>query len=293
MERTEQTTRGGTTSAVTKNQRSVDEWVSSIDQMITAQRSGVFEVGDHLIQAQNELTKKKFSEVIKQSGIKSRQNAQNYMRVATRKFLRRPEIFRQLPTSVGSLIDLAAWPDKDIEEAIRQEVVRPHAERARLRKWRDQRYHPPKKPPVDAPVVIAYVMCDARTYDFTRAYRLWRKFDEMRRNYLDEDMFITPFDKDLLSSYRLMMLAKRVWDAYSTHAHLFVNPRFHEFVREHKLVEGGPFWQYLTQVAPLIASADHKSLHEIIGFSKHDWSFLGVKDIGHATLLAYMPNPDR
>jgi hypothetical protein len=267
--------------------RSVEDWVAEIEGLVAKQRLSIFEVGDLLLQAEVELSKKNLQTVVKRSGLKSKQNAQNYMRVARAELLRRPGIFEHLPVSAGALIDLAAWSASEIEHAIREKILHPQSERAKLRKWRQDRWCPPVKKTADTARVVGYIMCDANTYDFGRSYDFWESFDQIKLKFLDGDMFISPFENDVNSIYRTTMLAKRVWAAYSQNPALFVNPRFHKLIEEKGATEGSLIC-FLADFAPLIASGDHIALHRIIRFSKSDWKFLGVNDVGYATLLSYL-----
>ena len=97
--------------------KSVEDWISAIHELIGKQKRTVFEIGDLLIQAEAELSKKNFGNVAKASGLRSKQTANNYMRVARAEHLRKPDMFKRLPTSVGALIDLAAWEDREISLA--------------------------------------------------------------------------------------------------------------------------------------------------------------------------------
>jgi hypothetical protein len=105
--------------------RSVEDWVLAIDELVVNQKRTVFEIGDLLIQAEAELPKKHFLNVVKASGLKSKQTANNYMRVARAPHLRKPDIFKHLPTTVGALIDLAAWSENELAEGIRTRNVHP------------------------------------------------------------------------------------------------------------------------------------------------------------------------
>jgi hypothetical protein len=200
----------------------------------------------------------------------------------------KPEVFPHLPTTVGALIDLAAWSDGAIAEGIRTRIIHPQSERNKLRKWIHRFYFRPpvEQKPVETARVVGYIMCDTATYSFERAYELWDKFDEFKLKCLPEDMHITPFDDDLASQHRLEQLGKRVWTAYATDPALFVDPRFQKLI-ERKQINGEGAWLYLKEIAPIIASGDHTPLHRVIKFSKSDWNFLGVTNAGYATLLAY------
>ena len=268
--------------------KSVEDWVLAIDELIGKQKRTVFEIGDLLIQAETELSKKNFGNVAKASGLRSRQNANNYMRVARAGHLRKPEVFKHLPTSVGALIDLAAWSEREVTEAVRTKIIHSQSGRDKLRKWIHwSRFRPPvEQKPAPKGHVVAYIMCDAASYSFDRAYELRDKFDEMKLKCLPDDMHITPYEEDLLLQHRLEQLGKRIWTAYEKDPTLFVDPRFEKLVKEKQLDEGSA-WLYLQKIAPIIASGDHKPLHKIIKFSKSDWKFFGVSEIGYATLLSY------
>jgi hypothetical protein len=129
-------------------------------------------------------------------------------------------------------------------------------------------------------------MCDSTTYDFDRIERFQEQFEEIKLRFLDGDMFIASYLEDRWSQYRLSMLADRVWDAYTKQPTLFVNPAFHDLMERKKIHESSVRY-HLNEIAPLIASVDHKSLHKRIKFSKSDWKFFGVSETGYATLLAY------
>jgi hypothetical protein len=267
----------------------LNDWVRKIDGLIAKQRLSIFEIGDVLIKGDAELTKKDFQTIVKLSGIKSKPTALNYMRVARREILRTAGIIEFLPTTAGTLIDLAAWENDEIRESIRQRVLHPQSERAKLRAWRQQRLQPPVERPAPKAQVIAYIMCDVQEHDFDRVYKLREKFDEMKMKFLDDDMFITPWENDVLAMHRTTMLANRICDAYSEDPTLFVNPAFHKFVEEKRLGKRDSGTDlYMRDIAPLIASGDHHRLHKKIRFSKSDWAHLGVTDVGFATLLPFL-----
>ena len=232
--------------------RSVEDWVLAIDELIGKQKRTVFEVGDLLNQADAQLSKKHFRDVVKSSGLRSKQNANNYMRVARAAHLRKPDIFKHLPTSVGALIDLAAWENREIQFGLRDGVIHPQSERAKLRKRRQQFYYEVPELPSPKAHVVAYIMCDANTYSFERGYELWNKFDEFKLKCLPDDMHITPFEKDILSQQRLEQLWKRVWAAYKKDPGLFVDPRFEKLVQKNK-IHGDGGWLYLRK--------SHRSSH--------------------------------
>ena len=266
--------------------RTVDEWVSVIDKLVGRQKLAVFDIGDTLVLAKGALSKKEFSKVVRDSGLKSKQNANNYMRVAQAEHLRKPDVFPHLPTSVGALIDLAAWDEGPFGEGIRTGIIHPQCQRKQLQKWLHWWYFRPpvKQPPAKTAQVVGYIVCDVATYSFDRAYDLWSRFDEFKLKCLPDDMHITPYEDDVLSQHRLEQLWERVWTAYANDPAMFVDPQFEKMI-ERKQISGAGGWLYLKEVAPIIASGDHTQLHRIIKFSRSDWRFLGVTDVGYATLL--------
>ncbi|MFM9899014.1 hypothetical protein [Sphingorhabdus sp.] len=120
------------------NKRSVDEWAAVIDTKIGSQRSSLFDLGDLLLSAQDELSKTNFKKAVKASGLKSDVTANNYMRVANSKHLRDPAIIKHLPTTVGALIDLAAWDPRELRKAADEGILTPSTKRSMLKKWRSQ-----------------------------------------------------------------------------------------------------------------------------------------------------------
>jgi hypothetical protein len=135
--------------------------------------------------------------------------------------------------------------------------------------------------------VVGYVMCYLDAYDENRAFEIWTKLNELSLTLLDDKLFISPDIADVTAIYRSHALAQRVWRAYTLNPALFVDPRFHKLVQDRNLNEDRLHY-CLKEIAPLIASADHRPLHKLIRFSKHDWKFLGVNDVGFATLLPWL-----
>ncbi len=120
------------------NKRSVDEWAAEIDTTIGSQRRSLFDLGDLLLSEQDELSKTNFKKAVKASGLKSDVTANNYMRVANSKHLRDPAIINHLPTTVGALIDLAAWDPRELRKAADESILTPSTKRSMLKKWRSQ-----------------------------------------------------------------------------------------------------------------------------------------------------------
>jgi len=113
------------------------EWVARLRELTTKTKESIFASGDVLIEMKSDLTKKRFKELIKQVPI-SIGHANNLMRVASRKFLRDPDIEPYLPPVIGTLIDLAApkqWQDESIRRCIADGVMRPDVERNGLDEW--------------------------------------------------------------------------------------------------------------------------------------------------------------
>jgi hypothetical protein len=278
-----------TTADSAPKKRSVEHWVSAIDELIGKQKRTSFEIGDLLIKAEAELAKTHFAKVVRSSGLRSKQNAHNYMRVARAKHLRKPEIFNLLPTTVGALIDLAAWSENEITQGITAGIIHPQSERKKLKKWVNWfRFRPSQdKGLPDTAKVVGYIMCDISTYDFERIARLQEQFDKIKLQCLDDGMYITPYPEDERGIHRMEMLAERIWDAYKNDPSLFVNPAFHDLMERKQIDKAFSLRFHLPDIAPLIASADHKPLHRIIKFSKSDWRLFGVSKTGYATLLSY------
>lgn len=278
-----------TQSSTWPERQNVEYWVSAIDDLIVKQKRTVFEIGDLLIEAADILSKNKFGIAVKTSGLKSKQTANNYMRVARSGCLRKPEVFEHLPVAVGALIDLAAWSDGEIAEGIRTRVIHAQSERKKLQKWIQsfRLRFPTKQLPPETARVVGYIMCDIATYGSKRIEQLQEHFNQIKLQFLDDDMFIAMFEGDLWSQEREFMLAQRVWDAYTMDPSLFVNPAFHNLMKRRSVSSSFTLVYDMQKVAPMIASGDHRALHKIIKFSKSDWKFFGVSETGYATLLAH------
>ena len=121
------------------NKRLPEEWASQFDEKLAAQRRSIFELGDLLILAKDELSKSDFAKAVKSSGLNSISNANNYIRVAESVILKDKDFQKHLPMTVGALIDLAAWKKDEIGAAIKDGVLHPSAERAKLRAWKEVR----------------------------------------------------------------------------------------------------------------------------------------------------------
>jgi hypothetical protein len=122
-----------------KNTVPVSEWVDRISALITKTRETVFEIGEALAQAKEQLTQKNYKELLARLPM-SKSTADNYIRAASSSILRDPNITKHLPNGVGALIDVAAWKDDDIKNAIDEGVMKPDAERGTLSKWINRQY---------------------------------------------------------------------------------------------------------------------------------------------------------
>jgi hypothetical protein len=121
--------------AASKSDILVSEWVARIDALIKKQQQIVFEIGDLLLKAKEALSAKHFVAVIRRSGLKSKSNAENYMRVASKTILRQLDRGHNLPHGVGALIDIAAWSDEEITQARDCGALTPDATRKTLNEW--------------------------------------------------------------------------------------------------------------------------------------------------------------
>jgi hypothetical protein len=121
--------------AANKSDIPVSEWVARIDALIKRRQKTVFEIGDLLLQAKQGLKAKDFAAVIKQSRLRSKSNAENYMRVASKTVFRQPDVEKDLPSGVGALIDIAAWTDEEITRARDCGALNPDATRKTLKEW--------------------------------------------------------------------------------------------------------------------------------------------------------------
>jgi len=110
------------------NSRSPEEWAEKLNEFIAVQRRTVFEIGEALLLAEEELSKKDFVTAIKMSGLKTKTTANNYMRVAESELLKNRDLQKHLPTGVGALIDLAAWKKDDFALAIKEGALHPNAQ---------------------------------------------------------------------------------------------------------------------------------------------------------------------
>jgi hypothetical protein len=120
------------------------EWTDKVnDAWKSAKKSvyqSVFDIGDLLVQAKEELSDNEFSGMVTGSILESRSNALAYMRVARKDCLREEAIFRHLPLKVGVLIDLGCetWTREHIVQAITEGVINPNATRSKIQQWMEK-----------------------------------------------------------------------------------------------------------------------------------------------------------
>jgi len=113
-----------------------DAWKAAKDSVYQS----VFDIGDLLNRAREELSDKEFAEMVAGSILESRSNALAYMRVARKDCLREEAIFRHLPLKVGVLIDLGCetWTRDHIVQAITEGVIHPQATRSKIQQWMEK-----------------------------------------------------------------------------------------------------------------------------------------------------------
>jgi hypothetical protein len=114
----------------------IQDLIEKIKASIAQQQAAAF--GTCMLVAEaKKLDPGQYEHVVKQAGLRSVSNADNYARVGNAEHLRMPDIQPHLPMSLGALIDLAAVPEEDIRKGIGEEVIHPHATRAEIALWRN------------------------------------------------------------------------------------------------------------------------------------------------------------
>jgi hypothetical protein len=283
------------------NKRSVLDWAEKFDELLLREKKIVFEIGDALIAAQEELTKKGFLEAIAKSGLKMKTTALNYMRVAQAEILRTPEVQKHLPSGVGALIDLAAWTPDEIDRAIKNDILHPQSQRKPLQKWLDNKRvsdivgkaeEPlPDPPTTPEPKIVAYIMVHTEDFNADDERKIEEAIWKLRQEVPSFNFYITTAKESRsISLYRKRDLSARVVKVYAEAPDLFVDPDFAKMV-DTKL--GGTIINleyYLHEFAYILASEDHKELHKRLKFSKAEWEFLGVEDPGYSTILKFIPD---
>lgn len=126
-------------------------------------RNAVFEIGDLLVSAKREFADKKYQLLLKETGLNSTSNADNYIRVAGAGQLRRASFQRHLPIGVGALIDLVKWHSNEIRAAIKAGVMYPDAKRSDLRAWILKHRGKEKQAGKEQPILLIY----GQTYPWT------------------------------------------------------------------------------------------------------------------------------
>jgi hypothetical protein len=119
----------------------VAEWISRFNDLVAAEaeakkrhKQTIFAIGKALLEAKEQLSKDDFTVAVTKSGVGSMPNAYKYMRIANTKHFQDPKIFPHLPTSLGTLSDLAAkeWTKEDIKEGVDNKLITPETERSDL-----------------------------------------------------------------------------------------------------------------------------------------------------------------
>ena len=115
----------------------VEARIQELVTTITKEKTSFFETADVLAKNKRECNPDTFKDIYRAAGI-GRKSADNYLRVANAKHLRKPEFLPYLPTTAGPLIDLAnsdKWTEEKIKKCINAKVMRSDVSRARLKKW--------------------------------------------------------------------------------------------------------------------------------------------------------------
>jgi hypothetical protein len=280
------------------NRLSPEDWAQRFDLLLLIERKIVFEIGDALIAAQEELSKAGFLEAIKKSGLRTKTTALNYMRVAQSEHLRAPEVQQQLPATVGALIDLAAWKEDEIKAAIEKNVLHPQSQRKALQSWLEEHRRrwiidfseEPQAPefPDDA-VIAGYIMASASELTPVDQKRFEKIVYELNRQMPNFNFYVTTQREDSSISFRRAFdLSQRILKAYRESPELFVDSHFERLLKADDGKREMFFDQYVGEFAKLIASADHAKLHKVLKFSKAEWKFLGVDNPGHPTVLPFI-----
>src|SRR5262249_33967971 len=114
-----------------------------------------FAKGDALGKAKPQLTMKDFEEVVIAAGLGSITTADNYIRAARKRFLRKNQ--SRLPRSDAAKIDMAAWTDEELNTNLLSGRMQPGTSRQEQKEWIAEHrrlkanWAPPKEPaPEDA-----------------------------------------------------------------------------------------------------------------------------------------------
>ena len=127
------------TYAVSENtdlQTLIDEIKADLQEMREGQVTLIFSVGKKLREAKEDgIGPKNYEIAVKQSGLHSISNANNYIRVSDNGRFTRRDIRDHLPVTVGALIDLVKWSEDELRKCIAAGVLHPDATRGELRGW--------------------------------------------------------------------------------------------------------------------------------------------------------------
>lgn len=282
------------------NKWSAAEWAQKFDALLATSRRTVFEIGEALLLAEQELSKAAFAEAIKKSGIGTKISANNYMRVAQSKVLKLPHIQKCLPTGVGALIDLAAWKQEEIVQAIKDKVLQPHAQRAQLQRWKEKNYyratgqaemHEKYFPTIERDgIIVGYIKTNIETWTEEKKKRFVELYKALAEQYDLNDLALD-FSEDYIYSISLHQetrLRSRMNVAFDS-LPLFKND---PFLKRYWKASGERDWQAIHRdmrsIAQYLSPSDFNEVHEFLKFTRDDWAFLGVNNPGNATITPFL-----
>ena len=282
------------------NSRSPEEWAEKFNEIMAVQRRTVFEIGEALLLAEQELSKKDFATAIKMSGLKTKTTANNYMRVAESEVLKNRDLQKHLPTGVGTLIDLAAWTKEEFALAVKEGALHPNAQRGHLRQWKQKnRYRAHLRedpvevrnptPPADA-LIVGYIKADGKTWSSEKWQTLYQLYLKMADELNLNDVVLTLWEDgdNSISQHRDSRIRATLLGAFKSEALFKDDPFFNRYWTSKGEVEADSVAKDIREIARYISTADYKPLHRMLGFSKDDWSSLGVDNPGSSTITPFL-----
>lgn len=292
------------------NKRSPEDWASQFDEKLAAQRRSIFELGDLLILAKDELSKSDFAKAVKSSGLNSISNANNYIRVAESVILKDKDIQKHLPMTVGALIDLAAWKKEEIGAAIKDGVLHPSSERAKLRAWKEVRHQRKVRNQeikreeeasgikhveyAQDAIVVGYMKADAETWTPDKWTRVFEMYKRLQTELDLDDVFLT-LDLEFqnsISEHRFSQIRKKFISAFRSIDVFRDDPYFRRYWRTENEVNEGAIFKDIRNIALYVSSADFKQVQKKLKFSDEDWKSLGVTNHGNATITQFLDKSD-
>jgi hypothetical protein len=133
--------------------RSVDEWSIVIAQAWQQSVVAVFEAGNLLLTARNQLLPSEFKLMCSQKLPFSYGTAIKLMRISSNPILADKSHVKQLPASWGTLYELATLPAPDLERALSSGLVTPRTERKEIEALKP-RTDPADEAPPTVPVEV-------------------------------------------------------------------------------------------------------------------------------------------